>query len=76
VTTAEAAVAVALALWPLALLPLGAGLAGVALGAVAAAGMTVLAHRMVGGHTGDVLGAVEQVFELGFLLGVAAVPVL
>jgi adenosylcobinamide-GDP ribazoletransferase len=27
---------------------------------------------VIGGHTGDVLGAVEQVFELGFLLGAAA----
>jgi len=28
---------------------------------------------LIGGYTGDVLGAVEQAFEIGFLLGVAAV---
>jgi adenosylcobinamide-GDP ribazoletransferase len=30
------------------------------------------ARRLIGGHTGDVLGAVEQVFETGFLLAAAA----
>ena len=30
------------------------------------------ARRLLGGYTGDVLGAIEQVFELGFTLGVAA----
>ncbi|MDB5503718.1 MAG: Adenosylcobinamide-GDP ribazoletransferase, partial [Tardiphaga sp.] len=29
-------------------------------------------RRLLGGYTGDVLGAIEQVFEIGFLLGVAA----
>ena len=29
-------------------------------------------RRLLGGYTGDVLGAVEQVFELGFVLGAAA----
>jgi adenosylcobinamide-GDP ribazoletransferase len=28
--------------------------------------------RRLGGYTGDVLGAIEQVFQVGFLLGVAA----
>jgi adenosylcobinamide-GDP ribazoletransferase len=30
-----------------------------------------LAWRLIGGRTGDVLGAVEQAFEVGFLLAVA-----
>jgi adenosylcobinamide-GDP ribazoletransferase len=30
------------------------------------------ARRLIGGYTGDVLGAVEQIFEAGFILGVAA----
>ena len=33
------------------------------------------ARRLIGGYTGDVLGAIEQVFEIGFLLGVAAIRV-
>ena len=32
----------------------------------------VLARRLIGGRTGDVLGAIEQMFEVGFVLGVAA----
>ncbi|MGH1556690.1 adenosylcobinamide-GDP ribazoletransferase [Caulobacter segnis] len=68
----EVAVAMLIAAWPLALLPPGAALAGVAGGAVLASMMAFLAKRLIGGHTGDVLGAIEQVFELGFLLGVAA----
>jgi adenosylcobinamide-GDP ribazoletransferase len=31
------------------------------------------ARKLIGGYTGDVLGAVEQMFEIGFLLGVAAI---
>ena len=34
--------------------------------------LVLVARRLLGGYTGDVLGAVEQVFELGFTLGVAA----
>jgi adenosylcobinamide-GDP ribazoletransferase len=47
---------------PAALLAGGAGALAVAL----------LARRQIGGHTGDVLGAVQQVAEIGVLLGVAA----
>jgi adenosylcobinamide-GDP ribazoletransferase len=65
----EIVMAVLIAAWPLALLPAGAALAG---GALLAILMASLAKRLIGGHTGDVLGAIEQVFELGFLLGVAA----
>ncbi|MFN3522471.1 MAG: adenosylcobinamide-GDP ribazoletransferase [Phenylobacterium sp.] len=68
----EIALAVALAAWPLALLaPAAAGL-GLALGAAFALVPALAARRLIGGYTGDVLGAVEQAFEVGFLLGVAA----
>jgi adenosylcobinamide-GDP ribazoletransferase len=42
-------------------------------GAALAAWQVDHARRLIGGYTGDVLGATEQVFEVGFLLGVAAV---
>ena len=72
VRTGEVIVALLIASWPLILLPPGAILAGLAGGALLAGLLTLTARRLIGGHTGDVLGAVEQVFELGFLLGAAA----
>lgn len=50
---------------------------GVALTAVAAGGLAAVwpalaARKLIGGYTGDVLGAVEQAFEAGFLLGASA----
>lgn len=72
VHTGEAVFALLTALWPLALLPWTAGVAGIALGAVLATTLALLAKRLIGGHTGDVLGGIEQVFELGFLLGLGA----
>ncbi|MDR6531378.1 adenosylcobinamide-GDP ribazoletransferase [Caulobacter rhizosphaerae] len=63
--------AAGLGLWPLALLG-WAGLAGAAVGAVLAAVVALTARRLIGGHTGDVLGGVEQACELGVLLGVSA----
>jgi adenosylcobinamide-GDP ribazoletransferase len=61
------------AAWPLALLPLAAGAAAVCGGAMLAGGGLLLARRRLGGHTGDILGGVEQLGEIGFLLGAAAV---
>jgi len=72
VRTGEVIVALVIAVWPLLLLPAPAAGLGLALGAVAAVMLARTAVRLIGGHTGDVLGAVEQVFEVGFLLGVAA----
>lgn len=72
VRTSELVVALLIAAWPLALLPPGVALAGLAGGAVLAMLLALTARRLIGGHTGDVLGAVEQVFEVGFLLGAAA----
>lgn len=69
------AVAVLIALWPLAFLPLVAGAGGVALGLLVGAVPAWLAWRLIGGRTGDVLGAVEQGFEVGFLLAVAGLVV-
>lgn len=71
VRTSEVVVALLIAAWPLALLPPGAALVGLAGGAFLAVLLALTAKRLIGGHTGDVLGAVEQVFELGFLLGAA-----
>jgi adenosylcobinamide-GDP ribazoletransferase len=45
------------------------GLAGAA-GALLIAG--ALASRQLGGHTGDVLGAAQQLAEIGFLFGALA----
>jgi len=68
--TAVALVAIALAMLLLGPHPGSAGLLGAALGASAVAW---LAERRIGGQTGDVLGAVQQLAETGFLLGALAV---
>lgn len=58
----------------IALVTLGPGTAVIALiaGAAAAAALAAVARRQIGGYTGDVLGAVEQVSEIAILLAVAA----
>ncbi len=59
------AAGLALAPWP--------GLSsGVASAAFATTALAWTSRRLVGGHTGDVLGAVEQLAEAAFLLGAAA----
>jgi len=63
---------VALASVPLALVSVASLFAGLLLGAALAALLALWSRRMIGGYTGDVLGAVEQLFEIGFLLGIAA----
>jgi adenosylcobinamide-GDP ribazoletransferase len=42
------------------------------LAVLSALAVVALARRLIGGYTGDVLGAVEQVAEVAFLLGLAA----
>ena len=69
----EVVLALAVAAWPLFLLPTLNVAVGLVLGGVLATIVVLLARRLIGGHTGDVLGAVEQMFELGLLLGLAAV---
>lgn len=68
----ELALAVLLALAPLALVEVRHALAGLVLAALAAAGLAALLCRALGGYTGDVLGAVIAVSETAFLLGAAA----
>jgi adenosylcobinamide-GDP ribazoletransferase len=53
-----------------------AGLAAVAAAALATTAMGLLARRQIGGHTGDVLGAVQQVSEIAILLAFLSVPIL
>jgi adenosylcobinamide-GDP ribazoletransferase len=66
-------VTVALAALPLLLMSPLALIVGLGLGAILAAAVAALAKRLLGGYTGDVLGATEQMFEIGFLLGVGSV---
>ena len=75
VSLAGLAAAVLIALWPLVFFSPVTGAGGVALGLLAAAVPAWLAWRLIGGRTGDVLGAVEQAFEVGFLLAVAGLAV-
>lgn len=58
---------------PLLALPWPAAALGALLAAAASALILRAATRLVGGHTGDVLGAVEQAAEAALLLGAAAV---
>ena len=57
---------------PFLLLPVELGIAGLALGAAAAAIAAWRLCRTLGGYTGDVLGASVAVFQTFFLLGAAA----
>jgi adenosylcobinamide-GDP ribazoletransferase len=51
----------------------GAGIAGLVVAAVAVAAFAALARRQIGGYTGDVLGAAQQIGEIAMLLTAAAV---
>jgi adenosylcobinamide-GDP ribazoletransferase len=62
----------ACALLPLAFISFMSVISGLVLGAALAAALAAWSRRLIGGYTGDVLGAIEQMFEIGFLLGVAA----
>lgn len=53
-------------------LGIGAGLVAVLAAAAATFGVTGLARRLIGGHTGDVSGAAEQAAEVALLLAAAA----
>ncbi len=66
-------VTAALAAIPLALVSFKSVAIGLLIGAVLGALLARWAQRLIGGYTGDVLGAIEQLFEIGFLLGVASV---
>jgi adenosylcobinamide-GDP ribazoletransferase len=72
ITAADLIIASAFGVLPLLLLPTPFALSGLFAALVSAALAVVAAQRLLGGYTGDVLGAVEQVFEIAFLLGAAA----
>ncbi len=61
------------ALVPLAVVSISSVISGLLLGTILAAAIALWARKLIDGYTGDVLGAIEQMFEIGFLLGVAAV---
>jgi adenosylcobinamide-GDP ribazoletransferase len=68
----EAAIAVVLGLAPVVVfLPPVEAISGIALAASGATILALTARRLIGGFTGDVLGGVEQLAELGLLLGFA-----
>jgi len=67
----DAVIAVLLGLWPLVFQPPAAAVIAGAVGTAAAVVPAVASMRLLGGRTGDVLGAVEQLFEVGFLLACA-----
>ncbi len=50
----------------------GVALLGMLLGAALSAALALYSKRAIGGYCGDVLGAIEQLFEIGCLLGLAA----
>ena len=68
-----AVVVVLCALVPLAFVSIPSVISGLLLGAILASAIVLWARKLIDGYTGDVLGAVEQMFEIGFLLGVAAI---
>jgi adenosylcobinamide-GDP ribazoletransferase len=68
-----AVVVVLCALVPLAFVSIPSVISGLLLGAIFAAAIVLWARKLIDGYTGDVLGATEQLFEIGFLLGVAAI---
>jgi adenosylcobinamide-GDP ribazoletransferase len=68
----SAAVALGLALLVAAIALGGIGVAALLAGACAARAMGALARRQIGGYTGDVLGAAEQLAEAAMLIAAAA----
>ena len=71
VSALSCSVALLFAAWPFFAFALPNVIPALAIGMVLALTMALLARRLIGGITGDVLGAAEQVFEIGFLLGAA-----
>jgi adenosylcobinamide-GDP ribazoletransferase len=68
----EMCIALLLACWPLFLLGNARILLGIGICAIVTLAMASTARRLIGGQRGDILGAVEQLCETGFLLGCAA----
>lgn len=71
-TNRRMAVAIAIGLLPcLVLLPPQAAFLGLMAGSLAAAWLLASAKALIGGQTGDILGASEQMFETAMLLALA-----
>jgi adenosylcobinamide-GDP ribazoletransferase len=68
----EVFIALALCAWPLLLLNDSKALLGLVICAAVTLAMALIARRLIGGQRGDILGAVEQLCEAGFLLGYAS----
>jgi adenosylcobinamide-GDP ribazoletransferase len=68
-----ALISVAIGALPLAFISVSSVFFGALLGAALAAALALWSRRLIGGYTGDVLGAIEQMFEIGFLMGIAAI---
>lgn len=68
----ETAAALVLSAWPFLFLTPDVAAMGLAVAGALALAATLTVRRRLGGYTGDVLGAVEQAFEVGFFIGVAA----
>ena len=72
VTWPESAFALASGAWPLVWLGGPRAALAVSLAVAATVSMALLARRLIGGVTGDVLGAVEQLAEVALLMGATA----
>jgi adenosylcobinamide-GDP ribazoletransferase len=68
----EAGLALVLGGWPILFLSAPRAVVGIILAGAAAGMMAWLARRLIGGVTGDVLGAVEQLAEVALLLAAAS----
>jgi len=73
VRVADVAAALLIAALPLAAVPPVTAIAAVGVGGLAALWPALASRRLIGGYTGDVLGAVEQACETGVLLAASAV---
>lgn len=71
--SADVAIAAVLGILPAAaLLNWDTAMAAICIGTLLASVMAIFALRKIGGYTGDVLGAIEQMAEIGFLFAVSA----
>jgi adenosylcobinamide-GDP ribazoletransferase len=61
--------AVVLAAWPFVFLPFAPAVSGLLLASLLALMLGLVCYRRLGGATGDVFGAVEQLWGVGFILG-------
>ena len=53
-------------------LPMAGVMMGLSISALISIGVAALARRLIGGPTGDIAGAVQQLAEIGVYLGLAA----